>query len=95
MFMCTLTQDSYALTVYALTEEKLVDLPAPVNTTDNMPGAKGWNWVVNMAHYIEQLDAVAVAEYRGTSKAWAGAFVPPSAEKFPCANDAVSDACLH
>jgi hypothetical protein len=81
-----LTQDSYSLTVYALKAAKLDNLPAPVDTGTMMsvaPGS-GWNWVVNMAHYIESLDAVAVAEYRGTSKAWAANFVPPNAAAFPC-----------
>jgi phosphatidylethanolamine-binding protein (PEBP) family uncharacterized protein len=85
-FMCSLTQDSYSLTVYALRVAKLTDLPAAVNTTTSMPAATGWNWVVNMGHYIEQLDAVAVAEYRGTSKAWAAAFVSPNAAAFPCSS---------
>jgi hypothetical protein len=48
------------------------------------------NWVVNMGHYIESLDALAVTEYRGTSKAWASAFVPPSAAQFPCTDAASS-----
>ncbi len=84
MFMCSLTQDSYSLTLYALPVAKLTDLPAAVDTGTNMPAAAGWNWVVNMAHYIESLTPIAVAEYRGTSKAWAGAFVPASAAAFPC-----------
>jgi phosphatidylethanolamine-binding protein (PEBP) family uncharacterized protein len=84
MFMCSLTQDSYAITVYALKVAKLTDLPPAIDTGTNMPAATGWNWVVNMGHYIESLDAVAVAEYRGTSKAWAKNFVPPNAAAFPC-----------
>src|SRR6188768_3452383 len=38
-FMCTLTQDSYSITVYALPVAKLTDLPAAVNTTTSMPAA--------------------------------------------------------
>ena len=86
--MCSLTQDSYSLTVYALKVAKLDNLPPAVDTMTNMPAAAGWNWVVNMGHYIESLDAVAVAEYRGTSKAWAAAFVPPNAAAFPCSGSA-------
>jgi phosphatidylethanolamine-binding protein (PEBP) family uncharacterized protein len=84
MFMCSLTQDSYSFTVYALPVAKLSEIPAAIDTATSMPAAAGWNWVVNMAHYVESLDAVAVAEYRGTSKAWAKAFVPPNAAQFPC-----------
>ena len=87
-FMCSLTQDSYALTVYALKVAKIDNLPAAVNTTTSMPAVSGWNWVVNMGHYIESLDAVAVAEYRGTSKAWAAQFVSPNAAAFPCSGSA-------
>ncbi len=83
-FSCSLTQDSYSLTLYALPMAKLTNLPAPMETRPGMPTTSSWNWVVNMAHYIESLNAVAVAEYRGTSKAWAGKFVPPSAMAFPC-----------
>ena len=83
-FMCSLTQDSYSFTVYALPTAKLSNLPPAVDTGTNMPAAAGWNWVVNMGHYIEGLDALAVAEYRGTSKAWAKTFVPPNAAQFPC-----------
>ncbi len=85
-FMCSLTQDSYSLTVYALSVAKLDNLPPPVDTATGMPASTGWNWIVNMGHYIESLDTkiLAIAEYRGTSKAWAANFVPPAAAAFPC-----------
>ena len=89
-FMCSLTQDSYSFTVYALPTAKLTSLPPAIDTGTSMPAAAGWNWVVNMAHYIEGLQALAVAEYRGTSKAWAKAFVPPNAAQFPCAGSGVA-----
>jgi phosphatidylethanolamine-binding protein (PEBP) family uncharacterized protein len=95
-FSCMLSQDSYSLTLYALSEETLDDLPAVELDDMNMPVK---NWVVAMGHYIEGLDALAVTEYRGTSKAWASQFVPPNAEKFPCTQDmgaaGVASTCLH
>jgi phosphatidylethanolamine-binding protein (PEBP) family uncharacterized protein len=97
MFTCSLTQDSYSFTLYALPTETLEEIPPPaIDATTGMPIA---NWVVQMGHYIESLDALAVAEYRGTSKAWAAAFVPPSAAQFPCSkemvDDEMTDDCLH
>ena len=92
MFACSLTNDSYSLTLYALDVAKLDNLPAPDVDANGVP-VPGSNWVVNMAHYIESLDAVAVTEYRGTSKAWAAAFVPPSAAQFPCTGG-TTDGCL-
>jgi phosphatidylethanolamine-binding protein (PEBP) family uncharacterized protein len=98
MFMCSLTRDSYAFTLYALPTATLDDLPEPDLDDTGMPVA-GSNWVVKMAHYIENLDALAVTEYRGTSAAWAAAFVRPNAEKFPCTkamvDDSMTDTCLH
>src|ERR1041384_4622739 len=53
MFACSLTNDSYSLTLYALSEEKLTEMPAPdMDAATGMPVA-GSNWGVNMAHYIE------------------------------------------
>lgn len=99
MFACSLTNDSYSLTLYALSEEKLTEIPAPdMDAATGMPVA-GSNWVVNMAHYIEGLTPIAVTEYRGTSKAWAKAFVPPNAPQFPCSKAQIdagmTDGCLH
>ncbi len=93
------TNDSYSLTLYALSEEKLTAIPAPdMDAATGMPVA-GSNWVVNMAHYIEGLTPIAVTEYRGTSKAWAKAFVPPNAAQFPCSKAQIdagmTDGCLH
>ena len=89
-FMCSLTLDSYAFTVYALPVAKINNLPAPdLDATTGMPVA-GSNWVVKMGHYIESLSAIAVTEYRGTSKAWAAAFVPPNAAEFPCSTPVAS-----
>jgi phosphatidylethanolamine-binding protein (PEBP) family uncharacterized protein len=97
MFGCSLVRDSYSLTLYALPLATLEDLPPP--DTDPMTGQPAGNWVVNMAHYIEGLTALGVTEYRGTSKAWAAAFVPPSAAQFPCTKDQVeagmTASCLH
>ena len=97
MFSCSLVRDSYSLTLYALSVETLDELPAPDTNPDT--GAPTGNWVVNMAHYVEGLDALAVTEYRGTSKAWAAAFVPPSAAQFPCTQaeleSGMTDGCLH
>lgn len=94
-FTCSLNRDSYSFTLYALPVEKLEDLPAPELDDDGMPVS---NWVVAMGHYIESLDALSVTEYRGTSSAWAAAFVPPNAEKFPCTqaqiDDAMTESCL-
>ena len=99
MFACSLVNDSYALVLYALPMASLDDLPAPdLDPETGMPVA-GSNWVVNMAHAIEALPALAVTEYRGTSKAWAAAFVPPSAAEFPCTQTMITagmtDGCLH
>src|SRR5262249_4814561 len=52
-FMCSLVNDSYSLTLYALPTAKLDNLPAPdLDPMTNMPTG---NWVVKMAHYIEGL----------------------------------------
>lgn len=95
-FSCGLVIDSYAFTLYALEEETLDDLPAPdIDPDTDMPTG---NWVVNMGHYIESLDALAVAEYRGTSGAWATSFGPPDPVMYPCTADMIdndmTDECL-
>jgi hypothetical protein len=60
----------------------LTDLPAADLDPDT--GMPTGNWVVNMGHYIESLDALAVTEYRGTSGAWATSFMPPDPAPYPC-----------
>ncbi len=96
-FSCMLTEDSYAITVYALAKDKLDELPPPIDTATGMPPTMpGWNYVVNLAHYIEALpntDILAIAEYRGTSKAWSKKFVPPMAAEYPCSGT-MTDMCL-
>jgi phosphatidylethanolamine-binding protein (PEBP) family uncharacterized protein len=87
-FTCSLVIDSYSLTLYALPTAKIDNLPAPdLDPTTNMPTG---NWVVKMGHYIESLQALGVTEYRGTSKAWASAFAPPTAEQYPCTQDMIA-----
>jgi phosphatidylethanolamine-binding protein (PEBP) family uncharacterized protein len=96
-FNCTRVIDSYSLTLYALPVATIEDWPAP--DTDPTTGQPTGNWVVKMAHYLEGLDALAVTEYRSTSKAWSTAFVPPSAAERPCTPDQVTsgmtEMCLH
>ena len=94
-FTCSLVTDSYSFTLYALPTAKLTP-PAPdLDATTGMPTG---NYVVNMAHYIESLSAVAVTEYRGRSKAWSTAFAPPAAVQYPCTATMVdagaTSACL-
>jgi phosphatidylethanolamine-binding protein (PEBP) family uncharacterized protein len=96
-FSCELLIDSYSFTLYALPTETLEDLPeADINPDTGMPSG---NWVVNMGHYIESLDALAVAEYRGTSDAWATSFAIPDPAQYPCGTfevdtDAGATECL-
>jgi RNA polymerase sigma factor (sigma-70 family) len=95
-FTCGLVTDSYSYTLYALPTAKLDNLPAPdLDATTGMPTG---NYVVNMAHYIESLPAIAVTEYRGRSKAWSTAFNPPNAVQYPCTASMVdagaTSACL-
>lgn len=75
--------DSYSFTLYALPVAKLTDLPAP--DLDATTGAPTGNYVVKRGHYIESLAALAVTEYRGTSKAWATSFAAPAPTQYPCA----------
>lgn len=44
------------------------------------------NYVVKLGHYIESLQALAVAEYRGTSKAWATSFASATPAQYPCSS---------
>ena len=81
--------DSYSLALYALPVAKLDNLPAPdLDATTGMPTG---NYVVKMGHYIESLSAVAIAEYRGTSHAWATSFSPPPQVQYPCTTGAALD----
>lgn len=81
-FSCGLVTDSYSFTLYALPMATLQDLPdADIDSDTGMPTG---NWVVNMGHYIESLNALAVTEYRGTSSAWATSFAPPDPVLYPC-----------
>jgi len=81
-FTCGLVIDSYAFTLYALPTAHLTNLPAP--DFDATTGAPTGNYVVKMGHTIESLSALAVTEYRGTSKAWATSFAPPTPAQYPC-----------
>lgn len=96
MFTCSLANDVYSFTLYALPMEKITDLPAPdLDPMTNMPTG---NYMVKMAQYIDTLGALAVTEYRATSHAWATSFTPPSGAKYPCTADMISggmtDGCL-
>jgi phosphatidylethanolamine-binding protein (PEBP) family uncharacterized protein len=82
-FMCSLVIDSYSFTLYALPTAKLTNLPPP--DLDATTGQPTGNYVVKLAHYIEGLSALAVTEYRGTSKAWSTSFAPPTPTQYPCA----------
>jgi hypothetical protein len=88
-FMCNLVIDSYSFTLYALPTAKLTNLPPP--DLDATTGQPTGNYVVKLAHYIEGLSALAVTEYRGTSKAWSTSFAPPSPVQYPCSAIAAVD----
>src|SRR5262252_224627 len=81
-FTCSLVNDSYSFTLYALPVAHLTNLPAP--DVDATSGAPTGNYVVKMGHYLEGLSALAVTEYRGTSQAWSTSFAPPSPTQYPC-----------
>jgi phosphatidylethanolamine-binding protein (PEBP) family uncharacterized protein len=92
MFMCSLVNDSYSFTLYALDQEKLTDLPDPdVDATSGMPTG---NYMVKLAQYIETLPALGVTEYRATSHAWSRSFTPPTGAKYPCTAGNMLDGCL-
>ena len=83
-YTCTLTKDSYSYTLYAFDFTHLPSLPTPDLSATGEPTG---NYVVNMAHYIESLSALAVTEYRGTSSAQSSNFPAPPALQYPCAAD--------
>ena len=94
--MCGVVTDSYAFRLYALPMATLDGLPEPdINADTGMPSG---NYVVNMAHYIESLPALAVTEYRGTSSAWSTMFAPADPVQYPCTQAMISagmtDSCL-
>jgi phosphatidylethanolamine-binding protein (PEBP) family uncharacterized protein len=80
-FTCGLVIDSYSFTLYALPTATLTNLPAPDLDANGLPTG---NYVVKMGHYLEGLTALAVTEYRGTSKAWATSFAAPTPTQYPC-----------
>lgn len=81
-FTCSLVDDSYSFTLYALPVAKLDNLPAPdLDATTGLPTG---NYVVKMGHYLDSLSALAVTEYRGTSHAWAASFSAPAPVEYPC-----------
>jgi phosphatidylethanolamine-binding protein (PEBP) family uncharacterized protein len=81
-FTCSLVIDSYSFTLYALPVAKLTNLPQPdLDATSGLPTG---NYVVKLAKYIDGLAALAVTEFRSTSKAWATSFAPPSPTQYPC-----------
>ena len=83
-FSCPLVEDSYSFTIYAFDFTHLPALPTPDLSANGEPTN---NYVANVAKYIESLPALAVAEYRATSHAWASSFAPPGTIEYPCVAD--------
>ena len=80
-FSCSLSLDSYSFTIYAFSFDHLPNLPTPDLNANGQPTG---NYAVNVAQSIESLSALAIAEYRGTSQAWASTFTPPTPVEYPC-----------
>jgi phosphatidylethanolamine-binding protein (PEBP) family uncharacterized protein len=82
-YTCSLTLDSYSFTIYAFNFAHLTP-PTPMLNANGEPTG---NYAATVARYLDTLLALGVAEYRGTSSAWASTFSPPAGIEYPCVAD--------